>query len=45
MSVCERSPVTIKGEVNPGRSADKVGCLMHCNNESMQCNAEFCLQL
>ena len=45
MSGRKGSLVTIQGEAKPGRSAYKVECLLHWNDETMKCNAELCLQV
>ena len=45
MSGRKLSPVTMQGEAKPGRSAYKVECLIHCNDEAIKCNAELCLQV
>ena len=45
MSRREWSPVTIQREAKSGRSAYKVECLLHWNDETMKCNAELCLQV
>ena len=43
MSGRKLSPVTMHEEAKPGRSAYKVECLIHCNDEAIKCNAELCL--
>ena len=41
MSGRKLSPVRMQGEAKSGRSAYKVECLLHCNDEAIKCMLNY----